>query len=245
MHTQCPHCQTIFRINAVQLNAAEGFARCKHCLNIFNASKQLVKEPSRAEKARASLTDEELADLPEDEAIPDLDDVFIPSRRHSLLSVIFWLGINVVMITALLGQYVWLTDRDRVLQHPQVRPLLDKFCHHLLCEVPITRNLSQIHMDSQVARPHADIKDVIQFDAKFSNQAQFPQPYPELLLTIEDVNGHPLAQRRFTPEAYLHQQDIDRVMQPGEVVHLQLEVVDQANIIENDKLMEGYKFDFI
>jgi len=35
------------------------------------------------------------------------------------------------------------------------------------------------------------------------------------------------------------------VMQPGEVVHLQLEVVDMANIIENGKLMEGYKFDFI
>ncbi|MEZ5671567.1 MAG: DUF3426 domain-containing protein [Thiotrichaceae bacterium] len=89
------------------------------------------------------------------------------------------------------------------------------------------------------------MKDVIQFDAKFSNQAIFSQPYPDLLLTFEDVNGHPLAQRRFTPQEYLHQTDIDHIMQPGEVVHLQLEVVDMANIIENGKLMEGYKFDFI
>ncbi|MEZ5671568.1 MAG: zinc-ribbon domain-containing protein [Thiotrichaceae bacterium] len=98
MHTQCPHCQTIFRINAVQLNAAEGFARCKHCHNIFNASKQLVKEPSQADKTRAKLTEAELADLPENEDVPDLDDIFIPQRRHSLLSVLFWLLINIALL---------------------------------------------------------------------------------------------------------------------------------------------------
>lgn len=245
MHTQCPHCQTIFRINPVQLNAAEGFARCNQCHNIFNASKQLVKETAHAARKPAKVTDEDLDNLPDNDDVPDLDEVFIPKRRRSLLSVLFWLLINIVLIGVLLGQYLWLTERDMILQHPQVRPLLDKICHHLLCEVPITRSLNQIHMDSQVARQHSEIKDIIQFDAKFSNRAIFSQPYPELLLTFEDVNGQPLAQRVFTPQEYLHQKDIDKVMQPGEVVHLQLEVVDIANIIENGKLMEGYKFDFI
>jgi predicted Zn finger-like uncharacterized protein len=245
MHTQCPHCQTIFRINPVQLNAAEGFARCNQCHNTFNASKQLVKEPSLASRKPKPMTDDELDDLPDTDDVPDLDEIFVPRRRHSLVSVLFWLLMNIALMAALLGQYLWFAERDMVLQHPQVRPLLDKICHHLLCEVPTTRNLSQIHMDSQVARQHTEIKDIIQFDAKFSNQATFPQPYPELLLTFEDVNGQPLAQRRFTPQEYLHQQDIDRVMQPGEVVHLQLEVVDMANMIENGNLMEGYKFDFI
>lgn len=41
--TQCPQCQTSFRVNATQLAAAHGAVRCGACLNVFNAAQQLQR----------------------------------------------------------------------------------------------------------------------------------------------------------------------------------------------------------
>ena len=40
--TQCPHCQTSFRVSRAQLGAAQGAVRCGACLHVFNAAKQLL-----------------------------------------------------------------------------------------------------------------------------------------------------------------------------------------------------------
>jgi len=45
MFTQCPHCQTFFRINSAQLKAAAGKARCCQCKQVFNALENLQEQP--------------------------------------------------------------------------------------------------------------------------------------------------------------------------------------------------------
>lgn len=42
--TQCPHCQTSFRVTHQQLSVARGVVRCGHCLQVFNAAKQLLEQ---------------------------------------------------------------------------------------------------------------------------------------------------------------------------------------------------------
>ncbi|MFO3725034.1 DUF3426 domain-containing protein [Pseudomonas sp. HLMP] len=51
--TQCPHCQTSFRVTHHQLSVARGVVRCGHCLQVFNAAKQLL-EQNRAAGAQAA-----------------------------------------------------------------------------------------------------------------------------------------------------------------------------------------------
>lgn len=50
--TQCPHCQTSFRVTHHQLSVARGVVRCGHCLQVFNAARQLL-EQNRASGASA------------------------------------------------------------------------------------------------------------------------------------------------------------------------------------------------
>jgi predicted Zn finger-like uncharacterized protein len=52
--TQCPHCQTRFRVNHGQLNVARGVVRCGSCLQVFNAVRQLM-EQSAADSASLEL----------------------------------------------------------------------------------------------------------------------------------------------------------------------------------------------
>ncbi|WP_339431845.1 MULTISPECIES: DUF3426 domain-containing protein [unclassified Pseudomonas] len=42
--TQCPHCQTSFRVSHAQLSVARGVVRCGACLQVFNAAKQLLEQ---------------------------------------------------------------------------------------------------------------------------------------------------------------------------------------------------------
>ncbi|MFF7707716.1 DUF3426 domain-containing protein [Pseudomonas sp. NPDC007930] len=52
--TQCPHCQTRFRVSYNQLGAARGAVRCGACKQVFNAARQLL-EQSAAEQAQAAV----------------------------------------------------------------------------------------------------------------------------------------------------------------------------------------------
>lgn len=47
--TQCPHCQTSFRVSHAQLSVARGVVRCGACLQVFNAARQLLEQRSGEE----------------------------------------------------------------------------------------------------------------------------------------------------------------------------------------------------
>ncbi|VVP85286.1 hypothetical protein PS914_02601 [Pseudomonas fluorescens] len=49
--TQCPHCQTSFRVSHAQLSVARGVVRCGSCLQVFNAAKQLLEQRTGKEAA--------------------------------------------------------------------------------------------------------------------------------------------------------------------------------------------------
>ena len=46
MLTQCPRCETIYRLGAADLGAAQGFVECGECAKQFNALQRLADEPS-------------------------------------------------------------------------------------------------------------------------------------------------------------------------------------------------------
>lgn len=46
--TQCPHCQSRFRVNHAQLSVARGVVRCGACLQVFNAVRQLLEQRAQA-----------------------------------------------------------------------------------------------------------------------------------------------------------------------------------------------------
>ncbi|WP_070412232.1 DUF3426 domain-containing protein [Pseudomonas lundensis] len=48
--TQCPHCQTSFRVNHAQLSMARGVVRCGACLQVFNAAQQLLNKSAEKEQ---------------------------------------------------------------------------------------------------------------------------------------------------------------------------------------------------
>ncbi|WP_295476599.1 DUF3426 domain-containing protein [uncultured Pseudomonas sp.] len=54
--TQCPHCQTSFKVNYAQLSVARGVVRCGSCLEVFNAAKQLVEQSAQGREPPTPLS---------------------------------------------------------------------------------------------------------------------------------------------------------------------------------------------
>lgn len=57
MITECPHCQTRFRVTDVQLEAAAGRVRCGSCLNVFQGARHMVpaRVPEPAPRRTATV----------------------------------------------------------------------------------------------------------------------------------------------------------------------------------------------
>lgn len=53
--TQCPHCQTSFRVSHAQLSVARGVVRCGACLQVFNAARQLLEQRASDDAEKETL----------------------------------------------------------------------------------------------------------------------------------------------------------------------------------------------
>ncbi|KMY00957.1 zinc finger-domain-containing protein [Pseudomonas syringae KCTC 12500] len=69
--TQCPHCQTSFRVSHAQLSVARGVVRCGACLQVFNAARQLLEQRASDDSEKEALpASPVVAALPEPEPLP-------------------------------------------------------------------------------------------------------------------------------------------------------------------------------
>ena len=71
--TQCPKCQTSFRVTDAQLDIANGAVRCGSCLHIFNAPDHWLGETSAPLAASYQHSPQEPPPSPDD-SFDDLDD---------------------------------------------------------------------------------------------------------------------------------------------------------------------------
>ncbi|WP_313044429.1 DUF3426 domain-containing protein [Pseudomonas sp.] len=76
--TQCPHCQSRFRVNHAQLSVARGVVRCGSCLQVFNAARQLLEQ-----RAQASAPESEVPTTAEPAAEPTVETSPEPPRAIS------------------------------------------------------------------------------------------------------------------------------------------------------------------
>lgn len=249
MLTQCPHCATVFRLNAAALRAARGRVRCGHCSAAFDALARLVDEPalpvlaaavsSPAQEAERRPPPQPSAAIPQDRSArakpaarfvngnPAALDLELrgtrprPARRSTLL----WGVAAVVLCAGLVLQGLWY-ERYRLLEHyPGLQHGYAGACRYLGCEAPRLRRLDALEIAARDVREHPRFQDSLLVNATLINRAPFAQSFPRLLLILYDVIGTAVAARSFTPGEYLDGSiDLSAGMIPDVPVHIVLEL---------------------
>jgi predicted Zn finger-like uncharacterized protein len=85
MFTQCPKCETVFRISSEQLKMREGLVRCGDCAEVFNASWHLIDDVDvpTLQRDGTGQTDTAGADAGADELASPLPSLRAPGRPRA------------------------------------------------------------------------------------------------------------------------------------------------------------------
>lgn len=134
---------------------------------------------------------------------PDLEDVaFVRKARRTA----FWrrplvrgsLAVLVLLLAALLLLQYALHERDKLAAlHPELRPLLQRLCQPLRCQVGPPRVIDAIMIDSSsFSRLRAD---AYRLSFTVRNQAPMQVAMPSIELTLTDTQDQPVIRRVLAP----------------------------------------------
>ena len=192
--------------------------------------------------ARSSATSEETSQtdiLEEQLAVSELHFGDEPRKPRAGLKTAALILLNIIAIAGLAAQHAYF-NFDELARQDAYRPYYQIACEHLGCELPTRVDISKIQGTNLVVRSHPQEPNALVIDAIVYNRASYPQPYPDLRLAFQDINGKPIASRRFTPNEYIQDKGIDfQNMPPDTPVHLTLEIVDPGKSAVN------YQIDFL
>lgn len=239
MYTQCPHCHSVYRVGIDELSAAGGRVQCGACDAEFNAARWLresLPEPAAKEWQSAELP---LA-TPEDatEASPEGDREELPSRESAFAMPApalaqpsrrmqaFWVAASLALALVLIAQILFVAP-DALARNPELRPVATALCRLSGCEVPPRADLSRLRLASRDVRAHPSVPGALIIGATMVNEADFTQSFPVLEIALADLQGRPVAVRRFRPTEYLPERvDVSSGMAPDSIVQVSLEVSD-------------------
>ena len=242
--TQCPQCDTRFKVSEEQLDAHNGLVRCCRCHEVFNAREHLQDEepspqlslpieeqavtesapetetlsPSDETPAEAvaetdltpipnvpGLEEEPLTLAQQVEVIEELtEEIPAPASRKNQ-----WLGIlaAALLTLTLVAQAVYFYRVELAAHLPGLKPLIIQYCDLLGCTVELPHQADLMSIESSELESDRVQSNLITLHALLHNRAPYAQAYPNLELTLTDMQDAAIARRVFHPSDYLKTSD--------------------------------------
>lgn len=124
-----------------------------------------------------------------------------PQRRVSRASVAWALGC-VLLALLLAAQLAW-SDRIELFRNPTTQPWIARICRAVPCNLPLIKDTSQLELLSRDVRPDPNAAGALTITATVRNNAAFSQPWPVVVVELNDLDNKPVAMRRFRPSEYM------------------------------------------
>lgn len=228
--TNCPNCQTQFVVTDEQLSQHNGKVRCGHCLHVFDATKELVDvnatddsdlevvnlAVNENDEALSTITQEHESSHVIDEASSIVNKALMEDSQASYFEKIDnqaqhkshlykWLMVLFVALLFIgaIAQSIYFWRSDISIYYPKLKPLLTQACEKLGCNINLPKKIEFIIIDDSDMQEDADHEGLIHFSSTLINQAGFIQTYPNIELTLTDIEDKPKLRRIFTPAEYL------------------------------------------
>lgn len=242
MYTRCPKCQTTFRITAAQLKARDGQVRCGRCQHIFRADTHLVDAPVRKAKSAAvprkrapKKSPDSVASAPQPRSAPPPVAITRPYEKTAPLPLLliprtrtrlrYWLAGCSLLGLLLLAQGLIFYGPAVTRQIPQLRSTVDLLCDRLPCRMLPGIDMARMDLVETEVAPHPRYDKALRVKATLVNRAAYPQPYPQLEVSLIDSQGRLVARRVYPPEEYLGKSENAQLGLPPQVaVKMRLDI---------------------
>jgi len=225
MYTQCPHCASVFAIDAEQLTQAAGRVQCGACEREFDALASLRRgerneaSPPRLDPEQAAIQGDLFYQRPPESTQPSFARMPEPLGGNAR----WWL--TALALALLLAGQIVAVQRDDWASDARWRPAYLALCARIGCTLPPWREPERFALVAREIGPHPSVPDALLVTASLRNDAAFAQPLPVLELSLADLDGRVVALRRFQPDEYTRE-DSEPMLAPGQTASARLEIAD-------------------
>lgn len=137
-----------------------------------------------------------------------------------------WGVLSLLAALVLVGQIAYFKFDQLSLIEPY-RTAYSWVCPIFNCKLPGLRDTSKIVAYQLILRNHPTTKNALLLDVMIRNDAEFEQPFPDLILAFTTMDEKPVASRRFKAKEYLSGELTGRQLIPSkQPVHVTLELSD-------------------
>jgi predicted Zn finger-like uncharacterized protein len=193
-----------------------------------------------------SVADTQVSEKPEPDATSTTfidsiskTDEQIPEKqsRRKWLSII----LAVILVIAALVQSTYYFRTQLSIMLPGLKPYLVQACAKFRCTVELPKNIKLLVIDDSSIQEDTEHADVIHLSSTLINNAEFPQAYPMLELTLTDANGAPSLRRTFKPSEYLPASTkITDGIPAGEELHINLALTTNGEKVSGYRVQVSY-----
>jgi len=114
-----------------------------------------------------------------------------------------WTVVVIPLLLLLIAQAVFLFRVELAARIPELKPGLMRYCKILNCSVPLPQKASMMSIESSELKDDAAHRNQIFLIALLRNRASYAQAFPNLELTLTDIQDNALARRILKPDVYL------------------------------------------
>lgn len=124
-----------------------------------------------------------------------------PLRRTPFSWPLF--GLSLALLLVLLAQTIYFKRTEIAAYYPQTKPWLTQACQYAKCTIALPKKIDLLTIDDSDMQEHLTYTQVLVFTSTLINHADFLQAYPNLELTLTNVDDEPVLRRTFKPSEYL------------------------------------------
>ncbi|HSH98031.1 MAG: DUF3426 domain-containing protein [Methylophilaceae bacterium] len=158
------------------------------------------------------------------------------SRRKGLSILL-----AVILVIIALTQTTYYLRSQISIMLPGLKPYLVQACAKLRCTVELPKNIKLLVIDDSSIQEDTEHADVIHLSSTLINNAEFPQAYPMLELTLTDANDAPSLRRTFKPSEYLPPNTkITDGIPAGEELHINLALTTHGEKVSGYRVQVNY-----
>lgn len=115
-----------------------------------------------------------------------------------------WLLLLAVLLLLLvILQSIYFSRAKIAADYPQFKPYLVQACAQLHCKINLPQQVDLLTIDDSDMQESDDYQDVIHFSSLLINNANHVQAYPNIELTLTDIDDKPVLRKLVKPEEYL------------------------------------------
>lgn len=224
-------------------NAATTSAAAKTSGTVLTESETIaIDHRNNAVDTQSSISALAIEDKPynfEDEANAPKAEVRSASQRaQKVLKPLLVLLLSLTTI----AQSLYFLRNDIAIVYPAIKPALVQVCQRLACHINLPKKIEFITIDDSDMQEDTTYVGLMHLSSTLINQAAFSQAYPNIEITLTDIDDKPKMRRIFKPHEYLPEHtDIANGIAAGEEVKIKLGMTTSGITVAGYRLFVTYK----